>query len=121
LSKQSRTARQGASTPAPRSNPAPPLPAEAAASATEPAARDPAALPASPPSSALCGDPAAVARWREASRAALLDLLAAAREGARRPHKRVLSRAELRRQARDAFAQAAALLDLAAEAMRAGP
>jgi hypothetical protein len=51
-------------------------------------------------------------------RAAALDLLAAAREGARRPRKRVLSRAEIRRQARDAFAQVTALLDLAAEALR---
>jgi hypothetical protein len=62
-------------------------------------------------------DPAAVQRWLEESRAALLDLLAAAREGARRPRKRVLSRAEIRRQSRDAFAKATSLLDLAAEAL----
>ena len=57
-------------------------------------------------------------RWLEASRASLLDLLAVAREGARRPRKRVLSRAEMRRQARDAFAAVTLLLDLAADALR---
>jgi hypothetical protein len=105
LTKTSRKPRQGASVPA-RSNPAPPTSAEG----------DPSA-PAEPPGSLLT-DPASVPRWLEASRAALLDLLAAAREGARRPRKRVLSRAEIRRQARDAFAHATALLDLAAEALR---
>ena len=56
--------------------------------------------------------------WLVAARASLLDLLAAAREGARRPRKRVLSRAEIRRQAREAFAGASALLDEAAAALR---
>jgi hypothetical protein len=101
LSKSSRTPR-AAATPA-RSNPAPPLSAEADPSATPPPA---------------LADPAAVQRWLDASRAAALDLLAAAREGARRPRKRVLSRAEIRRQARDAFAQVTSLLDHAADALR---
>ena len=98
--KQSRKPRQGASAPAPRSNPAPPTSA---------------AGPTPPPFQ--WSEPAAVPRWLDASRTALLDLLAVAREGARRPRKRVLSRAEMRPQARDAFAQATALLDLAAEAL----
>jgi hypothetical protein len=104
LNKSSRTPR-AAATPA-RSNPAPPPPAEA----------DPSAPSGPPPP--LLGDPAAVQRWLDTGRAAVLDLLAAAREGARRPRKRVLSRAEIRRQARDAFAQVTSLLDLAAEALR---
>jgi hypothetical protein len=57
-------------------------------------------------------------RWLAAARASLLDLVAAAREGARRPRERVLSRAEIRRQARDAFKSASALLDEAATALR---
>ena len=101
MNKASRTPRAGA-TPA-RSNPAPPPSAEA----------DPSAPP--PPSLA---DPEAVQRWLDAARAAALDLVAAAREGARRPRKRVLARAEIRRQARDAFAQVTSLLDLAAERLR---
>ena len=92
-----------------RSNPAPPILAEG-----DPSAPDAPASPAVPPLT----DPAAVQRWLDQSRAALLDLLAAAREGARRPRKRVLSRAEIRRQARDAFTQVTALLDVAAEALR---
>jgi hypothetical protein len=103
--KQSRKPARGASAPA-RSNPAPPPSAEG-----EPSA------PALDPGPHL-GDPAAIQRWLDASRAAALDLLAAAREGARRPRKRVLARAEIRRQARDAFAQVTALLDLAATALR---
>ena len=107
--RQSRKPRQGASTPA-RSNPAPPPAAEAPPSAADPTPHQP------PPP--LDRDPAAVQGWLEASRTALLDLLAVAREGARRPRKRVLSRSEMRRQARDAFAQVTALLDLAADALR---
>ena len=109
--KQSRKPRQGASAPT-RSNPAPPFPAEG----------EPSALPPGPPPppAPLLGDPAAVERWLDAGRASLLDLLAAAREGARRPRKRVLSRSEIRRQAREAFAQGSALLDLAANALRHG-
>jgi hypothetical protein len=57
--------------------------------------------------------------WQEAARSTLLDLLAAAREGARRPGKRVLARAEIRRQAHAAFAGVSALLDEAADALRA--
>jgi hypothetical protein len=109
LSKTSRTARQGATTPA-RSNPAPPPIAEADPSAAAPPARDPPSLD--------LRDLAAVQRWLDTARAGLLDLVAAAREGARRPRKRVLSRAEIRRQSRDAFAQVTALLDLAADALR---
>jgi hypothetical protein len=101
LNRSSRTPR-AAATPA-RSNPAPPSTAE-----VDPSAPLPPAL----------ADPAAIQRWLDAGRAAALDLLAAAREGARRPRKRVLSRAEIRRQARDAFAQVTSLLDLAAEALR---
>ena len=113
LSKTSRTPRAGATTRAARSNPAPPLPAEAGALAADPVARDPPSLD--------LGDPAAVEAWLNASRASLLDLAAAAREGARRPWKRVLSRGEIRRQAREAFAQVTSLLDFAAEAMRKLP
>jgi hypothetical protein len=56
--------------------------------------------------------------WQIAARTSLLDLLATAREGARRPRRRVLSRAEIRRQAREAFAGASALIDEAAQALR---
>jgi hypothetical protein len=55
--------------------------------------------------------------WLAAARAAVLDLLAAAREGARRPRNRTLSRAEIRRQAREAFEGATTLLDEAAAAL----
>jgi hypothetical protein len=57
--------------------------------------------------------------WHGAARDSLLDLLASAREGARRPGKRVLARAEIRRQAHAAFAGVSALLDEAADALRA--
>ena len=106
--KTSRKTRAGATTPGIRSNPAPPTSAEG----------DPSAIESQRPPGPLLGDPAAVQRWLDAGRAAALDLLAAAREGARRPRKRVLSRSEIRRQARDAFAQVTALLDLAADALR---
>jgi len=106
--KTSRKPARGASAPA-RSNPAPPPSAEGDPSAQAPQAPDP---------GPLLGDPAAIQRWLDASREAALDLLAAAREGARRPRKRVLARAEIRRQARDAFTQVTALLDLAASALR---
>jgi len=56
--------------------------------------------------------------WLVTARSSLLDILGAAREGARRPHKRVLSRAEIRRQSREAFTAASALLDEAAQALR---
>ena len=102
MNQHSRTRRAGA-TPA-RSNPAPPSLAEASPSAAPPPFRPP--------------EPD---RWLEAVRAAALDLLAAAREGARRPRKRVLSRAEIRRQARAAFAQVTALADHAADALRRPP
>jgi hypothetical protein len=120
LNQPSRKARAGATTRRIRSNPAPPTSAEGDPSAPpDPGARASPAAPPAPPTPALppLTDPAGVHRWLETSRAALLDLLAAAREGARRPRKRVLSRAEIRRQARDAFAQATSLLDLAAEAL----
>ena len=103
--KTSRKPARGASAPA-RSNPAPPPSAEG----------DPSAQALDP--GPLLGDPAAIQRWLDTTREAALDLLAAAREGARRPRKRVLARAEIRRQARDAFTQVTALLDLAAAALR---
>jgi hypothetical protein len=118
LNQPSRKSRAGAIASGIRSNPAPPSTAEGAPSAAEPAARDPAAPALSPPPPFDPRDPASVDRWLEAARAALLDLVAVAREGARRPRKRVLSRGEMRRQARDAFAKATALVDLAAGAMR---
>ena len=83
-----------------------------------PAACEPQEPPGSPPS-LLFSARGAPDVWLSAARSSLLDLLAAAREGARRPHRRVLARAEIRRQARDAFAGASALLDEAAEALRA--
>jgi hypothetical protein len=101
LSTQSRTPR-AAATPA-RSNPAPPSAAEGSPSAI------PVFRPPEPD------------RWLEAARASALDLVAAAREGARRPGKRVLSRAEIRRQARDAFARLSTLHDHAAESLRRLP
>jgi hypothetical protein len=51
-------------------------------------------------------------------RATLLDLLAAAEEGATRPRKRLLSRREVRRRAREAYAGVTSLLDLAVEALK---
>jgi len=126
LKKQSRTARSRATTTArppsrgraqahPTGNEGPAIPraAEAKPSAASPAARGTPEATASPPSRL----PLAPSEWLTAARDALLDLLAAAREGARRPRERVLSRAEIRRQARHAFEQAAALLDMAAQAL----
>jgi hypothetical protein len=57
--------------------------------------------------------------WLISVRGALLDLLTTAREGARRARKRILSRAEIRRQAREAYACTSALLDEGAEVLRA--
>ena len=111
--KQSRKPWQGASAPS-LSNPAPP--ASPAVTEGEGEVQG-LALGRDPPPPLLSG-PAGVGRWLDASRESRLDLLAAAREGARRPRKRVLSRAEMRRQARDAFAQVKAFLDLAAEGLR---
>ena len=65
------------------------------------------------PEPALLLTPTGVHLWHTASLDALLDLAALAREGARRPHRRVLSRGEIRRQAREAFAKLRSLLDLA--------
>lgn len=86
-------------------------------SAADPAASDPLEPPGSGPS-LLLDAPDGPEIWLLAARGTLLDLLAAAREGARRPRKRVLARAEIRRQAREAFAGASALLDEAAHALR---
>jgi hypothetical protein len=86
-------------------------------SAADPAARDPLEPPGSSPSP-IFDDLDGPEIWLVAARGTLLDLLAAAREGARRPRKRVLARAEIRRQAREAFAGASALLDEAAQALR---
>jgi hypothetical protein len=52
--------------------------------------------------------------WHAAATEALLDLASLAREGARRPRRRVLSRAEIRRGAREAYGQLRDLLGLAA-------
>lgn len=98
--------------------PAPSQAPEALPSAADPAACAPLEPPGSPPS-LIFSSPDGADTWLIAVRATLLDLLAAAREGARRPHKRVLSRAEIRRQAREAFAGASALLDEAAGSLRA--
>jgi hypothetical protein len=106
--KQSRTAPLGATSSAERSPP------EQASSSDAPSATP----DAPPPPSLIFRSPDGIDAWLAAARAAVLDLLAAAREGARRPRKRVLSRAEIRRQAREAFAGASALLDEAAEALR---
>ncbi len=109
--KRLRNAPSGATTP-------PSFPAAAAASA----AHAPAPVGADPPRAAatplIFSTPDGPDAWLEAARGSLLDLLAAAREGARRPRKRVLARAEIRRQAREAFAGASALLDEAAVALR---
>jgi hypothetical protein len=132
--KQSRTAPSGATTrarapvgravstmEAPPSNPVAESssPSVDEGSAPEPAAEDSSAPAESAPALLVFGDPAGPDTWLVAARGSLLDLLAAAREGTRRPHKRVLSRAEIRRQAREAFAGASALLDEAAQALRA--
>jgi hypothetical protein len=103
--KQSRTAPQGA-TSRPSHTP------------DDPAAEG-SGRPAATATALIFADPAGPETWLVAARGSLLDLLAAAREGARSPRKRVLSRAEIRRQAREAFAGASALLDEAAEALRA--
>jgi hypothetical protein len=118
LNQASRKSRAGAIASGIRSNPAPPSTAEGPPSAAEAAARDPVAAVLPPPSPLDRGDPASIQRWLEAARTAVLDLVAVAREGARRPRKRVLSRGEMRRQARDAFAKSTSLLDLAADALR---
>jgi hypothetical protein len=79
--------------------------------ARAPTSASPAEAPAPPP--ALLLTPTSVHLWHTAAHDALLDLAALAREGARRPHRRVLSRGEIRRQAREAFAKLRSLLDLA--------
>jgi hypothetical protein len=95
----------------------PPPPPSTAAPAPTPDPEEPA-----PGAAPLLVEPwfdsaAGVQSFHDAARDALLDLAAAAREGARRPHKRVLSRAEIRRQAREGYARLASLLDLAVEAL----
>ena len=96
------------STSHPAEGPAPPV---AAAPAPTRAAAPP-EPPGSPPSS-LFSTPHGIHLWHTAARDALLDLVTCAREGSRRPHRRVLSRAEIRRQSRAAFHQLNALLTLA--------
>src|SRR6185437_3547653 len=91
--------------PHPEEGPAPSRAPEAPPSAADPAAREPPEPPGSTPSP-LFPNSEAVHAWHPAARDALLDLAAAARDAVRRPKKRVLSRAEIRRQARAAFAQA---------------
>jgi hypothetical protein len=75
-------------------------------------------LPSTADPGLIFAEPDGPEAWLIATRACLLDLLAAAREGARRPRKRVLSRAEIRRQAREAYAAGSSLLDEAVEALR---
>ena len=97
-------------------------PVSSPAAASSSAAHAPALAGADPPRAAasllIFSTPDGPDTWLEAARGSLLNLLAAAREGARRPRKRVLARAEIRRQAREAFAGASALLDEAAGALR---
>ena len=116
--KPSRTAPRGATTRARALSQVEGRAAERPTSVEEPVPGEPPPPPGSPPS-LIFGTPDGPDTWLVSTRAALLDLLAAAREGARRPRKRVLARAEIRRQAREAFAGASALLDEAAEALRA--
>jgi hypothetical protein len=59
------------------------------------------------------GDPAHARDWLTAARDAFDDLAAAAREGSRRRKDRVLSRAEVRRQGRDAESRLTALFEAA--------
>jgi hypothetical protein len=114
--KRSRTAPSRANKPAPvhdgaAREPLQTPPVEAVASERPPG-------PAPTPSP-LLDTAEGVRAFHEVARDALLDLAAAAREGARKPRKRILSRAEIRRQAREGYAELASLLDLAAEALAA--
>ena len=77
---------------------------------------EPAAPPAAPPPLDV-RDPPSVLRWQEGMRTAMMNIAAAAQEGARRPRKRVLSRSGIRRQAREGLERATALLDLAVAAV----
>ena len=106
MNTQSPTSRGGATASA-RSLPSPPTSAEFSA-----------------PTSAAGGSggppPPTLADLLAATRGPLLDLLAAAQEGGRRPHKRVLSRAEIRRQSQQAYDCVTSLLDLAVEGLNKG-
>jgi hypothetical protein len=89
-----------------------------------PTAHIPQEPPGSPPSRRSFrplrwADPADARAWLRAIRAASMDLAALAHEGALRGHHRMLTRAEIRRQRRDAERSLLALLE-AAEAGLAG-
>jgi len=66
-------------------------------------------------------NPSEARAWLDAARATFKDLVALAREGSRRIKHRVLSRAELRRQARDAERALLALFDAADAALPGSP
>ena len=64
-------------------------------------------------------DPEDVRRWLHAIRESIADLVAVAREGARRPKKRVLSRGEMKRQARASEESLIALVEMAQSSLLA--
>ena len=98
--------------------PAPSRAPEATPSGAAPAAREPTEPQGSTPSS-LFDTASGVQTWRAVTQDALLDLTAAAREARRRPRKRVLSRAEIRRQIRDSYSGVASFVDVAARSLLA--
>jgi hypothetical protein len=105
--------------------PVPPWAPEALPSGPSPTAHIPQEPQGSPPSPrsfrpVRWSDPADARAWLGAARASVADLAALAREGSRRGRHRVLSRAELRRQARDLERALLALFDRA-DAGLAGP
>jgi hypothetical protein len=99
--------------PHPAEGPAPTRAPEAPPSDAPPPARDPPAPTGATPSHFYLRTPDGLRIWRIATRDALLDLDAAAREALRRPERRVLSRAEIRRMRKDALASATSLIDMA--------
>src|SRR4051812_21967178 len=113
-------AAESAATTAARTNegPVPPWASEATPSDASPAAHTPQEPLGSPPSPRSrrplhWADPAQARAWLADARATAADLAAAAREGSRRRKRRVLSRAEIRRQAHDAERALLSLFDAA--------
>jgi hypothetical protein len=107
-----------ASSPRTSEGPVPEWAPEAEPSDAFPTAHLPQELLGSPPSrrsfrSLRWADPADAGAWLDQVRAVFADLAATAREGSRRLKRRVLSRAELRRQRHDAERSLVALLDAA--------
>jgi hypothetical protein len=95
---------------------------EVVPSGSAPTARESQEPPGSPPSPFLLqafdlDDADHVHAWVDAMRDAIADLAAAAREGTRRLRYRVLSRAEIRRQARSAERSLTGLLEAAESAL----